>query len=67
MNSQTIMSHDNSLVRYLSNHKWFIARILLQTLEELYLHTSEELIKFDAPFIEVSFKREHGNWMEKAY
>ena len=61
------MSHNNSLARYLSNHKWIISRILLQTFEELYLHTAENLIRFDAPFLEVSWKREQGNWMEKAY
>ena len=57
----------NCLAGYLSNHKWIIARIMLQTFEELYLHTSNNCIRFDAPFIEVSYKREQGNWMERAY
>lgn len=56
-----------SLAKYLSNHKWIISKLLLQTFEELYLHTSSNLIKFDAPFIEVGWHRSRGNWMEKAY
>ena len=56
-----------SLAEYLSNDKWIISKLLLQTIEEFYLHSPSNLVKFDAPFIEIGWHRARGNWLEKAY
>ena len=51
------------LAKFLANPKWVMSRFLLQTFEELYLHTSENIVRFDILFAEISAK----NWLEKGY
>lgn len=51
-----------SLAKFLTS-KWILARLLMQTFEELYLKTPLELIWFDIPFAEIPVK----NWLERAY
>ena len=46
------------LAKFLANPKWVMSRMLLQTLEELYEHTSDNLVRFDILFAEISAK----NW-----
>jgi hypothetical protein len=51
------------LAKFLANPKWVMSRMLLQTFEELYEHTSDNLVRFDILFAEISAK----NWQKKAY
>ena len=55
----------SSLGEYLSNDRWIISKLLLQTIEEWYSKTSANLLKFDIPFMEINWN--YGRWMEVAF
>lgn len=44
-----------------------MGRLLLQIIEEVYTKTSEEIVKFDIPFLELPYSIYYGDWMKTAY
>jgi hypothetical protein len=51
------------LAKFIANQKWVMSRMLLQTFEILYEHTSDNIVRFDILFAEISVK----NWQRKAW